>query len=224
MLRNLFAVPSSTPIPLLRFDVGHVTMEEMIHGKKLNFLHHLKSIENESLAGDILNLQIKYGFPGLVSECRTLIRNYKLPNIIDGTLVLDKLSWKRLVREAILKKSEENIRKSFCEYSKLRNESYEDEELKSKEYIKSMKLRDSRTNFRIRSKMLKTKMNMKHNENFAQKLWKCDYCQCMDSQAHIIWCPAFGPLREGKDLSNNLDLVHYYQNVMKIREDDAKKK
>ena len=85
-------------------------------------------------------------------------------------------------------------------------------------------MRDLGTNFRIRPKRLKTKMNMKHVENVTQKLWKCYYCQCMDSQAHIIWCPAFSPLREDKDLSNNLDLVHYYQNVMKIREDDTKNK
>jgi hypothetical protein len=83
MFRNLFGVPSSTPLPLLRFDVGSLTMEERVHKKKHNFLFHLKSIESESLAGDILNLQIKFGFPGLVTECRELIKMYKLPDILE---------------------------------------------------------------------------------------------------------------------------------------------
>ena len=37
MFRNLFGVPTSTPILLLRFDVGCLKMEELIHKKKLNF-------------------------------------------------------------------------------------------------------------------------------------------------------------------------------------------
>ena len=85
-----------------------------------------------------------------------------------------------------------------------------------------MKLRNARTNFRIRGNMVKAKMNMKNNEKYANELWKCDDCLSMDSQAHIIWCPAYAPLREGKNLKDDADLVHYYQQVMKIREDNEK--
>ena len=41
----------------------------------------------------------------------------------------------------------------------------------------------------------------------------------MDSQAHIVWCPAYAALKEGKYLECNKDLVEYYQEFMKIRED-----
>ena len=58
MFRNLFGVPSSTPLPFLRFDVGSLTMEERVHKKKLNFLFHLKSIESESLQRTDKNVQI----------------------------------------------------------------------------------------------------------------------------------------------------------------------
>ena len=40
---------------------------------------------------------------------------------------------------------------------------------------------------------------MKSDQNYANKLWKCDDRQSMDCQAHIIWCPVFAPLSEGKD-------------------------
>ena len=85
-----------------------------------------------------------------------------------------------------------------------------------------MRLREARTNFRIRGNMIRTKINMKSDQNYANKLWKCDDCQSMNSQAHILWCPEFAPLREGKDLQNDGDLVKYYQKVMKIREDNEK--
>ena len=222
MFRYLFGVPESTPLPLLRFDVGSLTMEESVHKKKLNFLFHLKSMDSESLAGEILHLQITYGFPGLVTECRTLIQMYQLPNIIDEDIKLSKCQWKILVRKAIHKFSEETLKKNFKGYSKLRNKQFEDEDLKVKDYVKTMRLRNARTNFRIRANMIKTKMNMKNDRNYANKLWKCDDCQSMDSQAHIVWCPVFAPLREGKDLKSDTDLVNYYQQVMKIREDREK--
>ena len=90
-----------------------------------------------------------------------------------------------------------------------------------KSYITEMKLREARTLFRVRSSMIPVKMNMKSNTKYAQELWKCDDCMSMDSQSHILWCPAYAPLREGKTLSNDLDLVHYFQAVIKIREDNA---
>ena len=82
-----------------------------------------------------------------------------------------------------------------------------------------MKLREARTFFRIRSSMIPAKMNMKGNQKFAEQLWKCDDCLSMDSQSHILWCPAYAPLREGKNLSSDLDLVQYYQAVTKLREE-----
>ena len=103
MFKNLFGVPSSTPLPLLRFNVGSLTMKERVHKKKLNFLFHLKSIESESLAGEMINLQIKYGFPCLVTEGRELIKMYKLPDIIEEDKHLSKLHWKILVMKTIHK-------------------------------------------------------------------------------------------------------------------------
>ena len=41
----------------------------------------------------------------------------------------------------------------------------------------------------------------------------------MDSQSHILCCPAYAPLREGSNLSRDLDLVHYYQAVIQLREE-----
>ena len=40
----------------------------------------------------------------------------------------------------------------------------------------------------------------------------------------LLTCDTYGisPLREGKDLKKDGDLVNYYQRVMKIREDSEK--
>ena len=223
MYRQLFAVPNSTPTPMLRMDLGSLNMKERIHQKKLNFLHHLKNLESESLAAEIYELQAKCNFPGLVNECRELIAMYGLPNIIDDPeqKVVSQQTWKKLVKKAIKSKSEEAIKSKFKSYSKLRDRNYEAEAFEIKPYITEMKLREARTLFRVRSSMVPAKMNMKANAKYARELWKCDDCMSMDAQSHILWCPAYAPLREGKTLSNDLDLVHYFQAVIKIREDNS---
>ena len=221
MFRQLFAVPDSTPIPMLRFELGHTSMKEKIDQRKLNFIYHVKTLEKGSLAGEMYDLQVQYGFPGLVKEGKRLISLYRLPNIIDETTRMTKLAWKQLVREAIQRKSEEDVQASFSSFSKLTDKGFEKENLQLKNYIQEMSLRQARTNFRIRSNMIRTKMNMKSSPKFASDLWKCDDCLSLDSQSHIMWCPAYAPLREGKSLKSDTDLVEYFQAVIKLREDNS---
>ena len=204
---------------MLRFDLGCLTMKERIDMKKLNVIQHLKTLEKESLAAEIYQLQAKYNFPGLVSEGRKLMILYELPNIIDEKIVLSKQQWKKMVKDAIKRKSEINLHTNFQSFSKLRNKNYEEDDLAMKPYIQDMKLREARTFFRIRSSMIPAKMNMKGNQKFAEQLWKCDDSLSMNSQSHILWCPAYAPLREGKNPSSDLDLVQYYQAVTKFREE-----
>ena len=128
-----------------------------------------------------------------------------------------------MVKKAIRRKSEDKIQEEVQTYSKLRNK-YNNDILETKNYINEMKLRNSRTMFRARSSMLKdVKMNQKSNPKYAAELWKCDDCMSIDTQSHIIWCPAYAPLREGKNLYDDSDLVTYFQQVLKIREDMEKK-
>ena len=56
MFRQLFAVPDSTPIPILRFELGHTSMKEKIDQRKLNFIYHIKTLERGSLAGEMYDL------------------------------------------------------------------------------------------------------------------------------------------------------------------------
>jgi hypothetical protein len=116
---------------------------------------------------------------------------------------------------------EKSNNKGSGNYSKLINKDLENENLEVKDYVNSMKLEDARTLFRIRSGMINANMNMKNNSKYSMDIWRCDDCRSMDSQSHIIWCPAYAGLREGKDLSCDQDLVTYYQQVLKLREGNA---
>ena len=155
-------------------------------------------------------------FPGFVSEMKSIIHQYNLPDIIEGKS-MSKLKWKTTVKAAIRTYHEIELKDKMTT-SKLKDGPLVDEIFEKKDYITSMKLTDARTNFRLRSNTTNVKMNRKSDPGYAAKLWKCEACGNLDTQCHIMWCPAFAPLREGLDVENDKDVVHYFQEVFKMRE------
>ena len=92
-----------------------------------------------------------------------------------------------------------------------------------KPYVTEMKMHDARVQFSIRSRMFRCKMNYLNDPVYKSEQWRCDDClSCVDSQSHILYCPAYQYLREGKSLKSDQDIVDYFREVVKIRlKDDA---
>ena len=62
------------------------------------------------------------------------------------------------------------------------------------------------------------RMNFLNDEDFSKKLWMCPGCDNrLDTQAHVMTCPAYSQLREDRDLSKNKDLVVYFSDVVRLR-------
>ena len=72
-----------------------------------------------------------------------------------------------------------------------------------------------------RSNMTTVKWNKRIDKCHQKSLWICEECGNIDKQSHIVWCPSFASLREGKSLDNDADLVRYFQEVLKIREEKS---
>ena len=67
--------------------------------------------------------------------------------------------------------------------------------------------------------MLKIKFNFKNTPAYSNTNWRCDSCEkAIDTQSHILWCPAYSELRIGKDINSDDDLMEYIEKVMTIRE------
>ena len=93
-----------------------------------------------------------------------------------------------------------------------------------------MTTKEAQTNFRLRSSTFPVKINMKSDKKFTKEAWRCDSCfdtdssQKIESQLHILNCPSYKSLREGKSLQNDIEVVQYFQEVQKTQEqlDDCK--
>ena len=67
---SLFGTSQGCPIPIFYWDTGLLTVENFIIKKKLSFYHHLKSLNDDALAKEVLEIQEENGFPGLAAECK----------------------------------------------------------------------------------------------------------------------------------------------------------
>ena len=214
--RYLFSTPISTPIPSLLWDVGGLTMENRIKIQKLNFYHHLITLDTESVASRIAKVASVSGYPGLIQEYETLCREFNLPDPHS----VSKLAWKRQVRRAITEVNKNDLLSQIRDkYEKLNYDSFKVETFSTQEYLKSLNVNDARLKFRIRSKMVKTvALNFSSDKKFSSKLWQCTHCDRIDSQSHILACISYKQLREGKNLYSDKDLIQYFREVIALRE------
>ena len=93
----------------------------------------------------------------------------------------------------------------------------EDENGEAKEYMMVKNIADSRIMFRVRTRMVAFKENMKNM--YGRTKLQCDQCYTgmIESQRHVLVCPGYSEQRVGVDLGTMDGLIKYFRDVMKIR-------
>jgi hypothetical protein len=217
MYRVLLNVPRTCPIPALCWELGGIQMRYRVIQTKLIFLWHLDNLEDGTLAKDILEVQKSQHLPGLVQECLEWLKILKLPNVLEQRIT--KTQWKNLVKKAILKKNEDDLRKKIMKMEKLKNGDMVKEKCERKDYVKSLSVNDARNIFLKNTCMTRyVKMNYMSDFKYVKELWQCDSCQRnIDSMNHVMWCPSYRELRENRNLDDDKDLARDLHDVMAIR-------
>ena len=215
--RNMFATPRTCPTPALLWESGGMLMEVRIDRKKLLFYHHIWNLPDNSLAKNIAVNQTKLNYPGLMTECKMLLVKYNLPEWENFT----KLQWKKMVDTALKEYNKRTLLDKIKKYKKLEFEKLSKEDHEKKKYLASLNIADARLKFALRTCMTKTiQANYKGDPEFRANNWKCQECQVLDTQDHVVRCPVYLNLRTGKDLENDKDLVEYFRKVINIRSKD----
>ena len=91
---------------------------------------------------------------------------------------------------------------------------------KGNEYFFTETLENVRTIFKFRVEMNDAKMNFRNNPQYRAENYLCDSCESKsekEDNTHILFCPAYAPIRENKDLNCDQDLANYLQKVLEIR-------
>ena len=135
---------------------------------------------------------------------------------MEPNVQISKLGLKTILKSEAKLQNAKLLSSMMKESSKLEN--IKEESYGEKSYLTEMNLPDARMNFSLRSRMFKCKMNYLNTPKYRAEMWRCDSCQtCIDSQSHILYCPAYQQLREGKTLTSDQDIVSYFKEVLEIR-------
>ena len=112
---------------------------------------------------------------------------------------------------------EKELREMMAKMSKSKDKT--EENFTRKSYFDTKITVEARAMFRFRTKMFPCKMNFSSSGRFKAEIWMCDSCQSqIDSQSHVLFCPAYTKFREGKNLGNDKDIAQYLVKVMAVRE------
>ena len=213
--RVLLDVPTGCPIPAMYWDCGDLTMENRIIKKKLMFLHHIANLPESALANQFYQVQRKMSLPGLYEECSEVMTQFDIFDLKKYS----KVQFKKLIQNKVQMKNRKDLLNKIKTYRKLSHHELSLEKFERKSYFSDLNLNQARIKFRIRSKTLRTiKMNLSSDKIFAKQLWSCWHCPMIDSQTHVRVCPAYLHLREEINLEDDKDLVKYFTQVIKLRE------
>ena len=214
------------------WECADLKVEHIILQKKLMFFHHLMNLPTNSLAFEVLEIQLRNQLPGLGTDMEEHLVN------IGATEVrgFPKLIWKRKVKEYVkelnkTKLLEESKKYKKIEYSKLVKDTYE-----RKDYFKTLDLEDARLRFRISSNMVDSvRSNFPGKYRAKGKPLACPFCSKepetnqgnstvvdnspRDNVDHIMTeCKVYEDMRANRDImTSDSDLVAFFKEVIEYR-------
>ena len=170
-----------------------------------------------------MHKQKQFGFPGLLTEMKPWIKKLEIGEFLDEPNLISKAAFSKRIKEGLRKECESELLEKMRGYKKLsEGPVFNNEEIETfnrKPYIDELPLANARTKFSYRAKMYNVAFNYKHQGNNQDRLWKCSSCtSSIETQDHVLFCPAYSQLREGKSLESDKDLTNYLMKVLIIRE------
>ena len=187
----------------------------MLH--KLQFLWHLVSLPETSLAKEVYNLQKgDKNLPSLVNECELHLEELDIH--IDPASVTKK-EWKKVITSKIHQKNKDSLLLQIQSSRKLDIETISSEDYEEKSYLRNMRISQGRTFFSSRSSCLSTvQWNFKNNPKYRSNGYLCRCKEHIDTQSSLLNCRLYDHLKDGLDPSNSdIDLVRFFQLVIQER-------
>ena len=208
LLRKLFKTPTSTPKTALYLETGCVPIRYVIKGKRIMYLHHILTREENALIKQVFRAQEAYQGKGdWYQVVREDLDALGLVNIsFDEISLKSKESLRKLINERINEVALKYLKEESQSLSKVGNMSYSKLEMQS--YLTgNMPNRLKQLAFRWRTKMIQVGWNYGKKES-------CPIClQVNDTQNHLIECTFLNDKNTATnydiDKNNNYNLTQH---------------
>ena len=200
----------------LRADFGVKSMKFRVWREKVMFVHHVRSLDKESLASEVYYEQVKNNWPGLASETEDICSNLGIEDV--NLTMLSRSQFSKVVDTAIIMKEDDIMKSETIGNPKMRR--IREDAWGMKDYAKLGNLYTVRSTWEVRAFMLRVAGNYSHHTRYQATGWLCQACklQVREEQDHLTRCIGYEDLRQGKDMLDDQDIVGFYRMVMARRE------
>ena len=216
-LRLLWGAGPGTPREALRADTATRSMVSRIYKEKVMLLYHISHLEVGDLARDIMEEQVRHGWPGLVLKVSKLC---DILGLVDaGTTSQDKVSYGKEVKRACLWWDEARMKEAMEGKKDKKMRTMYNDNLDMKDYVRTGSLYTARATWEVRSHMLRVAGNYPGHMKYAATGWRCQACslEVREDQEHLARCEGYSDFRAGKDLTVESELVDFIKSVMARR-------
>ena len=215
-LRLVLGTGPGAPKHALRADLGAQNTSLRVWKQKILLVHHIRSLDDTSLAKMMYIEQVRNKWPGLAKEAEDLCIKLKIEDV--NTTSKTKIAYAKEVNKACQHMEDLMMKTETCEMEKMRKIRAEDWGLK--DYVKNGSLWSVQKTWEARAYMLHVAGNYSHSRRYEATGWRCQACvsQVREDQDHLGLCQGYSDLRQGLDLERDDDMVEFFRLVMARRE------
>ena len=216
-VRLVLQIGPGAPLSALLWDNQLLDMGLRVWVEKTMLVLHIRSLDKESLASRIYYKQMEENWTGLVDETKQICIELGIEDC--NTTSMSRTNYRAVVTTACHRLNEERLR---CQASVVKCGRIANEEYGKKSYVSNQNIEASRKWFRTRFGLQDFAGNYSHNRKFAKSDWLCRCKTDREEEGHIIrgQCSVYEDLRpQFGDLSEDSNLVEYFQAVLDRRED-----
>ena len=146
--RVIFAVPDGTPKISLLAESGTIRTKWRVWIEKIQLVNRIHKQDPNSLVRKVYIEQLQQGWPGLVVEVTNICKEIGIPDVNRNIVQKDK------IKEAVFYHHYKDLKENIYKYKKLDSIKHQDFTI-MQPYMKDKSIDKCRTQFRLRTEMLK---------------------------------------------------------------------
>ena len=161
-LKRIFHAPSSTSNVIVLLETGTLPIEQEIHKRQLNFLHHILTLENTDPVKLTYQEQLKYPYEkNWGNEIKELRINYGIIDSDEEITHYSKDSWKTKVKTLLKQYALEKLNRELSE-QKHGSKMSPYEKLQQQKYLDDLSPQQARKLFHVRAGIVDLKCVRKY--------------------------------------------------------------
>ena len=115
-LKRIFHVPVSTPTAVVFLETGCLPIEYEINRRRLNFLHHILTLEDGDPVKVVYAEQLKLEQePNWANDVKAVRKSYRITQIDSEIAGMSQESWKRTVKKEVIRCALDKLNKDLTQ-------------------------------------------------------------------------------------------------------------